>query len=189
MATTDTKTALLDCAQNLIQRVGVNAMSYQNLSDEIGIRKASIHYHYPKKEDLIVALLDRCRDAYDEMYSDVVASDNSAKKKLQLIAQIFEQSLLDGKVCVVGMLSVEFESLGKHARAATKEAIKSSATIYEKIFVQAIEDGQLGSTKNTYDAAYGFFCFLLGAQALSRCLNDVDQFQRTATSYIESLFR
>jgi len=189
MNTTDTKTALLDCAQDLIQRVGVNAMSYKHLSDEVGIRKASIHYHFPKKEDLIVALLNRCRGVYDEMYNAIVESDNSAKDKLYMIAKIFEQSLRDGKVCVVGMLSVEFESLGDDARMATETSIKSSSKIYEKIFVQSVEEGVFSPTADTYDAAYGFFSFLLGTQILSRCMNDADQFQRTSAIYIESLFK
>ena len=45
----DTKETLLDHAQDLVQRVGVNAMSYNDLSKAVGIRKASIHYHFPKK--------------------------------------------------------------------------------------------------------------------------------------------
>lgn len=189
MDNTDTKTALLDCAQDLIQRVGVNAMSYKHLSDEIGIRKASIHYHFPKKEDLIVALLGRCREAYDAMYNEIVASDNSAKHKLFMISELFEQSLRNGKICVIGMLSVEFESLSESACRATEAAIKSSSKIYEKIFIQAVSEGVFPSDVSTYDAAYGFFSFLLGAQVLSRCTNDPYGFQRTSEIYIEALFK
>src|SRR3712207_7018673 len=43
---------LLDVAQELVQRVGANAMSYQDLSKALGITKASIHYHFPTKADL-----------------------------------------------------------------------------------------------------------------------------------------
>jgi TetR/AcrR family transcriptional repressor of nem operon len=162
-------------------------MSYQDLSDEIGIRKASIHYHFPKKEDLVLALLARCRITYDEMYTEIVASENPAKRKLQMIAKIFEQSLRDGKVCVVGMLSVEFESLGDRSRTAIEASIKSSSTIYAKVFTQAVEEGDFSPAFNAYDAGYGFFCFLLGAQVLSRCPKDADGFHRTAEIYIESL--
>ncbi|WP_257998927.1 TetR/AcrR family transcriptional regulator [Fischerella thermalis] len=49
MNSTDTRTQILDTAQDLIQRVGVNAMSYQDISEAVGIRKASIHYHFPSK--------------------------------------------------------------------------------------------------------------------------------------------
>ena len=59
MLATDTKTAIMDAAQELIQRGGVNAMSYQHISDAIGIRKASIHHHFPTKDSLIEAVLQR----------------------------------------------------------------------------------------------------------------------------------
>jgi len=49
----DTKEKLLEIASSLIRQKGINGMSYQHLSDKIGIRKASIHYHFPKKDDLI----------------------------------------------------------------------------------------------------------------------------------------
>ena len=64
--TTDTakspsKTAdeILDVAQDLIQTRGYSAFSYQDISDSLGIRKASIHYHFPSKTDLGVAVVDR----------------------------------------------------------------------------------------------------------------------------------
>jgi TetR/AcrR family transcriptional repressor of nem operon len=59
MLTGDTKTSILDAAQALIQRGGANAMSYQHISDAIGIRKASIHHHFPTKEVLLEAVIQR----------------------------------------------------------------------------------------------------------------------------------
>lgn len=49
----DTRDKILDVADDLVQRVGLNAMSYTHISDAVGIRKASIHHHFPRKEDLV----------------------------------------------------------------------------------------------------------------------------------------
>jgi TetR/AcrR family transcriptional regulator, transcriptional repressor for nem operon len=187
MSNPDTKTALLDCAQDLIQRVGVNAMSYKDISDEVGIRKASIHYHFPKKEDLILALLSRCRCDYDAMYNAIVASDHPAKEKLQMISNIFAGSLREGKVCVVGMLSMEFESLGECSREAVARSIDSSSKIYERVFVQGVEEGIFPKRTDTYSAAHGYFSFLIGNQILSRCTNDTEQFKQTSKVHIASI--
>ena len=46
---------ILDRAEALIQTRGYSAFSYQDISDTLGIRKASIHYHFPSKTDLGVA--------------------------------------------------------------------------------------------------------------------------------------
>ncbi len=37
----DTRTKILNVADDLVQRVGLNAMSYKHISDAVGIRKAS----------------------------------------------------------------------------------------------------------------------------------------------------
>ncbi|MEX0326860.1 MAG: TetR/AcrR family transcriptional regulator, partial [Puniceicoccaceae bacterium] len=99
MIAEDTKTALLDSAQDLIQTVGINAMSYNDLSLAVGIRKASIHYHFPKKDDLVEALLQRCGNVYGQHYRAVACSEDPVMDKLRAIAQIFENSLMEGKIC------------------------------------------------------------------------------------------
>jgi AcrR family transcriptional regulator len=75
MIITDTKTKLLNCAQDLIQRVGINAMSYNDISKAVGIKKASIHYYFPKKDDLINELLCNCKTEYSEQYKKIANSE------------------------------------------------------------------------------------------------------------------
>lgn len=187
MEKNDTKIKLLNCAQNLIQRVGVNAMSYNDLSKEVGIRKASIHYHFPKKEDMIVAILNRCNINFGHGYHVIMNSGQTPKEKLYAVADIFENGLRKGKVCIIGMLSVEFSSLGPAVQQSASYAIESSSKIFERAFIQAIEEKMLPDDFASYDAAYGFFSFLLGAQILSRCQNDLENFKRSVKIYIESL--
>ncbi len=187
MTKNDTKNELLDCAQDLIQRVGVNAMSYNDLANQVGIRKASIHYHFPKKEDMIVALLTRCNLVYGQVYEEIMCLNRTPKEKLHLIADIFENGIRDGKVCIIGMLSVEFASLGAAVQQAAGNAINLTSKIYEKAFIQAVDEKTLPADFDTYAAAYGFFSFLLGVQILSRCRNDIDNFKNSVNIYIESI--
>ena len=55
----ETAEQILDLAETLIQTRGYSAFSYQDIADSLGIRKASIHYHFPSKSDLGVAVVDR----------------------------------------------------------------------------------------------------------------------------------
>ena len=50
---------ILDLAEMLIQTRGYSAFSYQDISDALGITKASIHYHFASKTDLGIAVVDR----------------------------------------------------------------------------------------------------------------------------------
>ncbi len=89
----DTRIKILDVADDLIQRVGLNAMSYRHISDVVGIRKASIHHHFPKKDDLIDELLKRCELSYGEKYQQIVDQSGSAPEKLRKLASVFEDGL------------------------------------------------------------------------------------------------
>ena len=45
-----TKAALMNCAETQMRSKGYSAFSYADLAVEVGIRKASIHHHFPTKE-------------------------------------------------------------------------------------------------------------------------------------------
>ena len=187
MGTSDTKEELLNHAQELIQRVGANAMSYSDLSDAVGIRKASIHHHFPKKENLIEALVQRCGCVYGEQYREIVDSDVSCSGKLHRLASVFEQGVRDDKLCLIGMLSTEYASLSESIQAALKATVVSTSRIFEKAFKQGVEEGVLHGKPNTYDLAYGFLSFLMGAQIIARCGQNPKAFKRAAKAYIESV--
>jgi TetR/AcrR family transcriptional repressor of nem operon len=187
MTQTDTKTALLECAQDLIQSVGVNAMSYNDLSQAVGIRKASVHYHFPKKDDLIKALIERCQEIFGEKYLKIVESENTAKRKLQMLASIYEDGVKNGRLCPIGMLSTEFRSLSQSTQDTLNMKIKHTSAIFEEVFIQGQEENIFPASQNTYDMAYGFFSFLLGAQSLSRCAASPDAFRKAVEAYINAI--
>ena len=49
------KTQIIELALKLIQQKGYVAFSYDDISKQLNVTKASIHYHFEKKEDLGVA--------------------------------------------------------------------------------------------------------------------------------------
>ena len=91
----DTREKILDVAEEFVQTVGLNAMSYKHISDAVGIRKASIHHHFPKKENLVDELLSRCNTSYGDDYRRIVEGEGSAPEKLRRIAAVFEASASD----------------------------------------------------------------------------------------------
>ena len=61
-ATTATSDEILRCARTLIISGGYNGFSYADIAGVVGIRKASIHHHFPTKVDLVRTLLQRYRE-------------------------------------------------------------------------------------------------------------------------------
>ena len=67
----DRKTEILDAAADLVQSRSFSAFSYQDLSDILGIRKASIHHHFRTKDDLGVALAEHYREGYKTRLDEI----------------------------------------------------------------------------------------------------------------------
>ena len=60
----DSATQILDIAERRMRQAGYNAVSYRDIAAEMGIKSASLHYHFPKKVDLGTALVRRYASAF-----------------------------------------------------------------------------------------------------------------------------
>lgn len=54
----DTRSVILEASKELLQSRGYSGFSYADISERVGIRKASIHHHFRTKEKLGLALLE-----------------------------------------------------------------------------------------------------------------------------------
>jgi len=109
---TDTRNELLDRGQALAQRHGYNGFSFSDLAVEIGIKTASIHYHFPTKADLGKALMARYRERFMARLAIIDLEQSDARRKLEQFAGLFEETLAaGGKLCLCGMLASEYETL------------------------------------------------------------------------------
>ena len=161
---TDTKTNILDVAEDLVRRVGLNAMSYKHISDAVGIRKASIHYHFPQKKDMVDALLSRCDITYGNRYQAILDENCSAPQKLRLIADVFADGLATNKLCLVGMISSDMNTLEE----------------------TSCEEGSLVFSGTHKNAAYAYFSYLVGVQISARVNGGVKAFHAATQMMIRS---
>ncbi|MFB0951860.1 MAG: TetR/AcrR family transcriptional regulator, partial [Rhodospirillales bacterium] len=76
-----------------MRRGGYNSVSFRDLASDTDIKSSSVHYHYPKKEDLGVALM--------------VASSKAQtpKEKLHAFRKVYRGALYEDKaVCLCWLL-------------------------------------------------------------------------------------
>lgn len=183
----DRKTELLDYAEDLIQRVGVNAMSYSDLSKGIGIQKPSIHHHFPKKEDLVLELQKRCRIKYSESYRAIAQSKDFPADKLLQLADIFCGSVKEGKLCLVTMLGAENESLNDESKVQLQGAVDSTVMIFESIFQEGVDSGEFTNCEDPEAAAYAFLSLLMGGHLMARCSGGEEKLKSAAKEFVHHL--
>jgi TetR/AcrR family transcriptional repressor of nem operon len=170
-SSTDTKTAIMDTAQELIQRGGANAMSYQHISDAVGIRKASIHHHFPTKDDLIDAVIDRYAAYILEVMDGIFSSKVSPAAKLRKYAALFEATLSEGdcdKACLFGMLGAELSSLGSPAAARVRRFYRDNEERLARVLEDGRDKGDYHFEGDAKRVAAMFFALLEGGALIAR---------------------
>ena len=167
----DTRTNILNVAQDLIQRRGLNGMSFQDISDAVGVRKPSIHHHFASKQELVEALVLRYRGEFDVLLAGIANSKVKARGKLQRYFGLFEATLQAGdqdKSCLCGMLAAEVLSLGDGSAHSVRGFFEDNVAFVTRILTEGKKDGSLTFRGNVADAASMVLATLEGGLVLAR---------------------
>lgn len=169
MTLDQTKAKLLDAAQALVQSRGHNAYSYRDLSAEVGITTAGIHYHYRSKDDLGAAMVARYREAFNEYMARVAATQAGLKDRLVASAQIFLDSLHQGKkVCVCAALAGEFHSLPDAMKAEVHRLIEDSEGWFYRFLMEGKVHGELKAELDPKQLSALWYGTLQGSLLMAR---------------------
>ena len=100
-----TKNKILSIASTLCQAVGFNAFSYHTIAKELKIKTASIHYHYPTKSDLGVALISEYQKNFLVQINNIEESHLSAKARLTALVRLMSELEKNQKLCLCQTIS------------------------------------------------------------------------------------
>ncbi|MGB0911576.1 MAG: TetR/AcrR family transcriptional regulator [Nitrospirales bacterium] len=113
----DRKEQILDVAEELLQTRSFSSFSYQDLSDRIGISKASIHHHFSSKDNLGLALVARHRETLTASLEKISREQTSPWKQLEAYTLLVSQILQTGhKICLTGSLQSEYAIISKNTQ-------------------------------------------------------------------------
>ncbi len=117
----DTREQIMDRAGQLLMSRGFNGFSYRDISSHLGVKNAAVHYHFPAKSDLAMALIDEYRKVLRAGTSEFMAYGGSALQQLEgFFAFSAKQCHVGRCICPFGAFSVDFNDLPEDIREATK---------------------------------------------------------------------
>src|SRR5215210_4702045 len=114
----DTAARILDSAERLVQSRGFNGFSYADVAAELGVTKASLHYHFAGKAELCEALIGRYAARFAQALEAIDAGGGDAPAKLAAYARIYGDVLRDQRMCLCGMLAADYDTLPEPMRDA-----------------------------------------------------------------------
>lgn len=140
----DRKAEILEIADELVKSVGYDAFSYADLSAKLGITKASIHHHFPHKEDLGAALCDSYTEHLRERAKALLAEPTPSWKKIEDYLGIGAALVEDNKKnCPVSALQAQVNTLPDKVLAKLKELDQIELDFFARVLEQGRAKGEL----------------------------------------------
>jgi TetR/AcrR family transcriptional repressor of nem operon len=169
----------MDVARSTVQAHGLGALSFRDLAKAIGIKSASIHYHFPTKGDLGAALARRYREDAAATLAAVRAEEPDAAACLARYTAIFRRALEnENRMCLCNFLAAETDDLPAAVLAEVRAFADINVAWLAGILEDAGDDSAAARTRGlAIHAAVG------GAQLAARSRGDVAVYDAIIAAY------
>lgn len=172
MSALPVKDQILDYAQVLVQTRGFNAMSYRDLADEIGVKTSSIHYYFPSKDDLAIALVKRYRDGFKSALAKISADGADPSLVFKRYVDLFVETVRGGKICLCGMFASDMVTLPASTLAEVKRFFVENEEWLAGLLREGRESGHFNFEGSPKTKAEAIFSMLEGAMISARLFDD-----------------
>lgn len=133
----DTATAIMDAAERRIREAGYGGFSFREIAEEIGVKSASVHYHFPTKGALAAQVARRYTEAF---LKGVEADRAGGAPLLEAWTAAFRRALeKDRRMCLCGALGA--------ASGALPEEVLTEARAFFRQCLQALQAQGLTETR------------------------------------------
>ena len=181
----DTKTALLNSAENSARSYGYDGFSYADLAADVGIRKASIHHHFPTKATLAVSLMKRYNEDLTDKLMQIFAENDTGARQLNEVFKHYRAALKDGNsLCLCIAFSISRDHLDQEIVTELSAFRKNSIKWLTAIFELGQTDGTISNVMNPAVEAKSCLAVLEGAQLAARAEKDTDIFDAAIQTFL-----
>ena len=175
--------AILAAARSAAQLHGYSGINFRSIAEEVGIKNASIYYHFASKADLGAAVAERYWQDTLAMLEEIRASNTDPLQCLQLYPSIFRKSLKDhNRLCLSSFMAAEYEDLPDQV---SKE-VKTYADVNVRWLAEVLADAGWGVGPACDRRARAIYTAVAGAQLIARTSVDINLFDDLMLSYQEA---
>ncbi|RWB06794.1 MAG: TetR/AcrR family transcriptional regulator [Mesorhizobium sp.] len=187
MASTSEK--ILDVAQSLIVAGGYNGFSYADISAAIGIRKASIHHHFPTKAELVSVLVDRYRRQAEVGLESLRGELSSPAEQLQSYLNYWRTCIRDASpsFCVCAMLAGAMQMLPEEVASRVRAHFQNLAGWLTSVLRAGMEQDLFRLNNRPEEEAQMLMASVHGAMLSARAFSDPGLFTTIVTPQITRL--
>lgn len=181
---------ILTCARSLIIAGGYNGFSYADIADVVGIRKPSIHHHFPTKVDLVRALLVRYREEAEAGIAELERHASDPLDILRKYTGYWEACINDASApfCVCALLAGELPVLPEEVALEVRAHFRSLSAWLTSVFERGAQQGRLQLMNSPRVEAEAFMATVHGAMLSARAYGDPKAFGIVVRPMLDRLF-
>ncbi|GAB5483301.1 MAG: TetR/AcrR family transcriptional regulator [Parasphingorhabdus sp.] len=169
---------ILDIAERGYRQGGFAGLSFRDIAAALDMKSASVHYHFPHKEDLGKAVVERYTDNLLDSLGAPDAADDSAKIRLARLVEAYRAAYAEGESsCLCAVLG----SVSPQLPPAVQEAVNSYFTRLMTWTETALAEAGPSANLN----ASHIISALQGAMILSVAMGDARYLDQVAEDLAE----
>ena len=165
----DVRETILNSAEKRMRKGGFHACSFREIADDVGIKSASVHYHFKTKAALAASLVAR----YEAKVLGAIGDPEDGRElaaKLAAMRAAFRWGLKRGDgMCLGGVLASETRSLPSPVGVATRHYFDACNDWLARAFAHA-------RVTEPRRRALQLTALLQGAMLLAIALDDIAAF-------------
>jgi TetR/AcrR family transcriptional repressor of nem operon len=165
----DTRDQIMDRAAHLLMSRGFNGFSYRDIATHLGVKNAAVHYHFPSKSDLALALVDQYRSILRKSTAEFMAYGGSAAEQMKGFLSFTRHQCAEGHcICPFGAFSIDYSDLPEKVRKATVDFMDETLAWLTRVLDVGREQKTFNFEGDAKSRALAILASLQGARQMAR---------------------
>ena len=185
----NTAVRIRENAHDLIAARGYFGFSYADIAEAVGIRKASIHHHFPSKVDLVVATLKEYRTKLVEGAGGLDQNVADPMQRIHMYVGHWAECVKSNNrpICIAALLSAELPALPEEIQVEVRLHFQYLVSWVKATFEDGASRGSILLRDSAEVEAQAFVALVHGAMISARALGSSEVFLSITGNALERL--
>jgi TetR/AcrR family transcriptional repressor of nem operon len=188
-ATVSTAEAILRCARSSIVAGGYHGFSYADIAAVVGIRKASIHHHFPTKVDLVRTLVKQYREEANAGIAEIERRVPDPLDQLRSYAGYWESCIGNPETsyCLCALLATQIPVLPEEIVFELRAYFRALSAWLTSVLERGARQGSINLANSAHSEAEALMAAVHGAMLSARAYGDPQVFAAITQPVIDRL--
>jgi len=177
---TNAREEILAAAKLTAQAHGYAGLNFRDLAEQVGIKAASVYYHFPGKADLATAVAKRYWEDSAAYLESLLQNSAKPLDALRRYPETFRWALEnDNRICLCSFMSAQFDDLPDEVKTEVQTFADVNIAWLKKTLVAA----KVASPRDAEKRARAIYSGIVGAQLMARSRADITLYDNLNESY------